>query len=396
MMLRKRSLSLTLGCDLNHFTSARVFLASPLSSEVLVLLLLFDLATLQQLVDPLSKCILGKAVEHIYDDYQFVTKKELEELNLDNLIGTNLLRAYMHGYFIDVRLYNKAKAAAEPFAFEKYRKEKIRQQIEAQRPSRLQLNSDLPKVNQELALKIISEQDSSKKPKNAPNLLEDSRFKTMFENPDFAIDKNAAEFKMLAPVLKRLDKSKLKEVKRRIEVDRVKQLHAEEDQQPESSDDDDLFHDGNTSEKSDESDEPSSDDEDVREFAREMKKTYKQVKRDREDRDREEEELEREKEENGTSSTKMIELDHLRELKMGGLRKKSSKVSLKDRVEKELASEQFVADKGSYGNRSMTFDTKPLTKDMKKREYEMKKHREERKQLLRPVSSLPLKKLRIK
>lgn len=226
--------------------------------------------------------------------------------------------------------------------------------------------------------------------------MEDSRFKTMFENPDFAIDKNAAEFKMLAPVLKRLDKSKLKEVKRRIEVDRVKQLHAEEDQQPESSDDDDLFHDGNTSQKSDESDEPSSDDEDVREFAREMKKTYKQVKRDREDRDREEEELEREKEENGTSSTKMVELDHMRELKMGGLRKKSSKVSLKDRVEKELASEQFVADKGSYGNRSMTFDTKPLTKDMKKREYEMKKHREERKQLLRPVSSLPLKKLRIK
>ncbi|XP_037910982.1 nucleolar protein 10 [Hermetia illucens] len=347
-------------------------------------------------LDNLAEEIESEAVEHIYDDYQFVTKKELEELNLDNLIGTNLLRAYMHGYFIDVRLYNKAKAAAEPFAFEKYRKEKIRQQIEAQRPSRLQLNSDLPKVNQELALKIISEQDSSKKPKNAPNLLEDSRFKTMFENPDFAIDKNAAEFKMLAPVLKRLDKSKLKEVKRRIEVDRVKQLHAEEDQQPESSDDDDLFHDGNTSEKSDESDEPSSDDEDVREFAREMKKTYKQVKRDREDRDREEEELEREKEENGTSSTKMIELDHLRELKMGGLRKKSSKVSLKDRVEKELASEQFVADKGSYGNRSMTFDTKPLTKDMKKREYEMKKHREERKQLLRPVSSLPLKKLRIK
>jgi len=34
------------------------------------------------------------------------------------LIGTNLLRAYMHGFFMDVRLYNKAKDIANPFAFE--------------------------------------------------------------------------------------------------------------------------------------------------------------------------------------------------------------------------------------------------------------------------------------
>ena len=39
-----------------------------------------------------------QVVEHIYDDYQFVTQKELEELGMDNLIGTNLLKGYMHGY----------------------------------------------------------------------------------------------------------------------------------------------------------------------------------------------------------------------------------------------------------------------------------------------------------
>lgn len=43
----------------------------------------------------------------IYDDYKFLTKEDLEKLNLTNLIGTNLLRAYMHGYFIDYRLYKK-------------------------------------------------------------------------------------------------------------------------------------------------------------------------------------------------------------------------------------------------------------------------------------------------
>lgn len=43
----------------------------------------------------------------IYDDYKFLTTEDLERLDLTDLIGTNLLRAYMHGYFIDYRLYKK-------------------------------------------------------------------------------------------------------------------------------------------------------------------------------------------------------------------------------------------------------------------------------------------------
>ena len=39
----------------------------------------------------------------IYDDFKFLTKEDLERLNLTNLIGTNLLRANMHGFFIDHR-----------------------------------------------------------------------------------------------------------------------------------------------------------------------------------------------------------------------------------------------------------------------------------------------------
>ena len=48
-------------------------------------------------------------VTSVYDDYKFVTKDELEDLGLEHLIGTNLLRAYMHGFFMDARLYRKAK-----------------------------------------------------------------------------------------------------------------------------------------------------------------------------------------------------------------------------------------------------------------------------------------------
>ena len=33
----------------------------------------------------------------VYDDYKFVTKDDLERLSLGSLVGTNILRPYMHG-----------------------------------------------------------------------------------------------------------------------------------------------------------------------------------------------------------------------------------------------------------------------------------------------------------
>ena len=43
----------------------------------------------------------------MYTDYKFVPHKELEALGLSHLIGTESLRAAMHGYFMDMRLYTK-------------------------------------------------------------------------------------------------------------------------------------------------------------------------------------------------------------------------------------------------------------------------------------------------
>lgn len=45
----------------------------------------------------------------IYDNFKFLTKEELERLRLTKLIGTNLLRAYMHGYFVRYSLYKKVR-----------------------------------------------------------------------------------------------------------------------------------------------------------------------------------------------------------------------------------------------------------------------------------------------
>lgn len=41
------------------------------------------------------------------EDYKFVTKNDLEQLNATHLIGTSTLRSYMHGYFMPIKLYSK-------------------------------------------------------------------------------------------------------------------------------------------------------------------------------------------------------------------------------------------------------------------------------------------------
>ncbi|XP_039950902.1 nucleolar protein 10 [Bactrocera tryoni] len=369
-------------------------------------------------LDNLTEEIESEVVENMYDDYQFITQKELEELGLEHLIGSNLLKGYMHGYFIDARLYNKAKAVADPFAFERFRKEKIRKEIESERKSRLQIKTNLPKVNQELALKIMDEQTNNTKAAKTTNLLEDTRFKAMFENPEFAINKGAEEYKLLAPVLNRLEKSKIKDIKKRIEVARVAELHAEEAKPHEESDnDEDLF----GFEKSDDDnekspDEESSDEEGMRDFAKEMKRAYKDVRKQREEEveamENEEEGEEHSENEQMIKSANSSNLEKTKQrggqvkmtslednnLKLSEMRSKIMKISLKDRVRFNEATSANVTTIGrNLGNRQMTFDLKKKpTKDEKKREYLMKKHREERKKVIRPINALKLKKVNFK
>jgi len=61
----------------------------------------------------------------LYDDFKFVTAADLDKLNASHLIGTPVLKAYMHGYFMELRAYQKLISVADPFAFEKYQKEQI-------------------------------------------------------------------------------------------------------------------------------------------------------------------------------------------------------------------------------------------------------------------------------
>lgn len=91
-------------------------------------------------LDNLTEELEESDILAVYDDYKFVTEKELIEIGLSHLIGTNLLRAYMHGYFMDMRLFRKAKALVQPFQFDEFKKKKIREKLQEERVSRLKFN----------------------------------------------------------------------------------------------------------------------------------------------------------------------------------------------------------------------------------------------------------------
>mmetsp|Transcript_23934 Transcript_23934/g.74475 ORF Transcript_23934/g.74475 Transcript_23934/m.74475 type:complete len:539 (+) Transcript_23934:90-1706(+) len=148
----------------------------------------------------------------VFDDYKFVTQEDLEQLGAKELVGTKFLQPYMHGYFMDHRLHGKLKAAMDPFAFEEYRKQRIRQKMEAKRTMRTRVKTrDRVEVNAQLhtKLQVAAEEGAargaSKKRKHAAekaqSILADERFKELFADPDFAIAERGVQAKgLLSPL----------------------------------------------------------------------------------------------------------------------------------------------------------------------------------------------------
>ncbi|CAB3409799.1 unnamed protein product [Caenorhabditis bovis] len=162
---------------------------------------------------------MEEAEPTVYDNYRFVTKKQLEDLGLSGLIGTNVLRAYMHGYFIDARLYNKAQTQMQPFAYEQYKANKVKSIIADEREqSAIKKKSDkLPAINKALAARLREEaalaekkaqkkkeKKLSKKASVASTLLSDDRFKKLFESEDFEVDETSEQFAKSAKIAEKL------------------------------------------------------------------------------------------------------------------------------------------------------------------------------------------------
>lgn len=123
---------------------------------------------------------------NISEDHKFLVMKDLEELSCTNLIGTKFLKSYMHGYFMEMKLYKKLRSIAEPLNYQKYLEDKKQEKINKILESRIVVNKNQRvKVNKEML------EDNSK-----AEVAQDSRFKDkLFTNQDFAIDSSSLAFK---------------------------------------------------------------------------------------------------------------------------------------------------------------------------------------------------------
>ena len=159
----------------------------------------------------------------IYDNYKFLTLPQLRNINLDHLMGkTNLLRPYMHGFFVAQRLYEEARLIANPSSWEEERAKRIREKIEKERESRIRGKKKIAvKVNRKMAQRILEREEKNERrrakkliadtadeaangqgesePRGEKGILADSRFSRLFQDEDYAIDETSREFQALNP-----------------------------------------------------------------------------------------------------------------------------------------------------------------------------------------------------
>ncbi|KAJ5168795.1 Ribosome biogenesis protein ENP2 [Penicillium canariense] len=158
----------------------------------------------------------------VYDNYKFLTVPQLRTLNLEHLIGrTNLLRPYMHGYFVAQRLYEEARLITNPYIWEEERAKQVKQKIDKERESRIRGKKKAAvKINKKLAEKLLNAEEKNERRRakqvlerggdadmvDAPaaetdkkGVLGDNRFNKLFEDADFAVDENSFEFKLINP-----------------------------------------------------------------------------------------------------------------------------------------------------------------------------------------------------
>ncbi|KAK5945937.1 Small ribosomal subunit biogenesis [Knufia obscura] len=206
--------------------------------------------------DPNAYANSSRKTGEVYDNFKFLTAPQLRTLNLDHLVGkTNLLRPYMHGYFVAQKLYEEARLIANPTSYEEERAKRVQEKIDKERESRIRGQKKVTaKVNRKLAERILEKEALNEKRRaqkvlkqggdeaaaveaatDDKGLLVDSRFAKMFEMDDFVVDEASREFQSINPSTK-------VEVQPRSNLDHERGLTAVEedmvDEVPGSSDED--------------------------------------------------------------------------------------------------------------------------------------------------------------
>lgn len=135
-----------------------------------------------------------------YEDFKFVDQAELERLDLGHLVGTPLLRPYMHGYFLSLKLYERARLLAHPTAFEEAKQRAIQSRLEREAESRVRSVKNARKLGSHIQVnRQLAEKLSTATTEGSEGLLQDARFKELFTNPEFQVDETSREYALLHP-----------------------------------------------------------------------------------------------------------------------------------------------------------------------------------------------------
>ncbi|KAG0672812.1 Small ribosomal subunit biogenesis [Pichia californica] len=151
-------------------------------------------------LDNITEELEEKPSDTVYSNYKFLTKQDVAKLGISHLIGTNVLRAYMHGYFIDNELYDKVNLIANPNSIQEEREREIRKRIEKERESRIRSTGALTNTKIKVNKDYVGHLQDKLGSETAENVVNDDRFKEMFEDPRFQIDTESHDYKQLNPV----------------------------------------------------------------------------------------------------------------------------------------------------------------------------------------------------
>ena len=103
----------------------------------------------------------------------------------------------MHGYFMHLKLYEQAKAVANPFAYEEFLEKQKAERLVKERASRISAASmgKKHKVNAKLAERNQAVQ-------------EDERFKALFRDADFEVDEESEAYLAIHSGRRRIQSTK--------------------------------------------------------------------------------------------------------------------------------------------------------------------------------------------
>eukprot|EP00914_Ancora_sagittata_P016886 GHVO01033418.1.p2 GENE.GHVO01033418.1~~GHVO01033418.1.p2 ORF type:complete len:185 (-),score=45.88 GHVO01033418.1:144-698(-) len=131
---------------------------------------------------------------NVYDNLQFLTTSQVNEMGISHMTSTNLLRPYMHGYFISSSLLDKLKAMDQTWVAMDQKKQRVSDAVDSQRSMRVPIKKKKVDVNPDLAERLKdtskgrTDKKSKTKAKGAKDILGDSRFSGLFTDPHFTIE----------------------------------------------------------------------------------------------------------------------------------------------------------------------------------------------------------------